>query len=348
MKMISSCEVVERDGLGIGIVRFSETMEVLSSAILNGGFSEADALFIMQVPHDYDHDDPVAHAASVRDSLGLPENSVGMMTAAEVGYVFNRQDAEYEGFSVSAICTAGLSNHVVAGDVLKDWSSRHLVSLARAAKMMAGTINVAIVTEDPLTEAGKINMFMPLVEGKSAAMGDKGFKETGTTSDAMAIFSPKSGERIGYTGTGSYIGIAAARAARAAVGYALTARGEHPVPEEPMALLGRLGYDEEALWTLSETSMSKEEFARSLAEYLRGDDMKTFLDLAVFVSDRVDSLAEDGNVTVLPMMYEACRSYLGITPDLSKGMVEGIVSAIAEDAGRKPRWRRTAPAGCPP
>ena len=115
-----------------------------------------------------------------------------------------------------------------------------------------------------------------------------------------------------------------------------------------MALLGRLGYDEEALWTLSETSMSKEEFARSLAEYLRGDDMKTFLDLAVFVSDRVDSLAEDGNVTVLPMMYEACRSYLGITPDLSKGMVEGIVSAIAEDAGRKPRWRRTAPAGCPP
>ena len=79
-----------------------------------------------------------------------------------------------------------------------------------------------------------------------------------------------------------------------------------------------------------------------------GEDIKTFLDLAVFVSDRADSLAEDGNAAVLPMMYEACRSYLGIAPDLSEGTVEGIVAAIAKDAGRKPRWLRTAPAGCPP
>ncbi len=335
MKTIKTCEVVECQGLSVGVVRFSETMEAMSCAILNGGTTEADAMFIMQVPHDYNHDNPMAHAASIRDELGLPKNSVGMMTAAEVGYVFNKQEQEYEGFTVGAICTAGLSNHVVAGDVLDDWHSRHLVSLARAAKMMAGTINIALVTEVPLTEVGKINMFMPLVEGKSAAMGDLGFKETGTSSDAMAIFSPKVGDRIDYTGIGSYIGIAAARASRAAVRCALTIRGEHPVPEEPMKLLERLGYGIDAMWTLSETSMTKEEYAAALTEYLKGDDMKTFLDLAIFISDRVDSLAEDGNVTVLPMMYDACRSFLGLTPDLSHGVVEGIVTAIAEDAGRK-------------
>ena len=348
MKCISSCEIVEHEGLSVGVVRFTETMEALSSAILNGGSTEADAMFIMQVPHDYDHDDPIAHARSVRDALGLPENTVGMMTAAEVPYVFNKQEVVFEGVPVCAIATAGLSNHVVAGDKLVDWPARHIVSLARAAKMMAGTINIALVTESPLTEAGKINMFMPLVEGKSAAMADRGFRETGTTSDAMAIFCPKHGERVGYTGTGSDIGIAAARASRAAVGYALEARGEHPVPEEPMKLLERLGYGMDAMWTLSGTPMTKDQYAESLAEYLKGEDVRTFLDLAVFASDRIDSLADDGNVTVMPMVYDICRSYLGITPDLSHGTVEGIVTAIAEDAGRKSRWDPTAPAGSRP
>ena len=62
MRSVSSCEVVVHEGLSVGVVRFSETMEVLSSAILNGGRAETDALFIMQVPHDYDHDDPLSHA----------------------------------------------------------------------------------------------------------------------------------------------------------------------------------------------------------------------------------------------------------------------------------------------
>ena len=348
MRYVSSCEIVEHEGLSVGVVRFTETMEALSSAVLNGGSTEADAMFIMQVPHDYQHDDPVAHAKSVRDALGLPENTVGMMTAAEVSYVFNKQEVSFKDANVCAIATAGLSNHVVAGDVLVDWPARHVVSLARAARMMAGTINIAIVTESPLTEAGKVNLFMPIVEGKSAAMADRGFRETGTTSDSMAIFSPKGGERMGYTGTGSPIGIASARAARSAVGYALETRGEHPVPEDPMKLLERMGYTRDVMWVLSGSTLPEDKYIECLDSYLSRDDVRTFLDLAVFMSDRVDSLAEDGNAFIMPTVYEMCRSVLGLSPNLRGGLVQGLAVAIAEEAGRRRRWGRRAPAACPP
>ncbi|MBP5203543.1 MAG: adenosylcobinamide amidohydrolase [Candidatus Methanomethylophilaceae archaeon] len=334
LRYVESCRIAEHDGLKVGVVKFTETMEVLSSAVVNGGSSEADALFIMQVPHDYSHSDPVAHACSVRDALGLPANSVGMMTAAEVGYVFNVQEEEYGGSSAVAVATAGLSNHVVAGDVLEDWESRHLVSLARAAKMMAGTINIAVIADVPLTDAAKVNLFMPLVEGKSAAMADRGFRETGTTSDSMAVICPKRGVRAEYAGTGSSLGIAAARAVRAAVGYALNVRLERPVPEEPMKLLEKMGYDATAMWTLSGSPMDEEEYKSALARYLEGDRVKTFLDLITFISDRADALIDDGNPAVVPMLSDICDQLAGITPEFGHGTVQGVVTAMAEAAGR--------------
>ena len=96
----------------VGVVRFTERMEALSSAVLNGGDSAVSAVFIMQVSKNYDHPDPAAHADAVRRELGLPEDSLGMMTAAEVRHVFNVREVEFEGMEVTAIATAGLSNRV--------------------------------------------------------------------------------------------------------------------------------------------------------------------------------------------------------------------------------------------
>lgn len=335
MRYIESCTMEEIDGLSIGVVRFTETMEVLSCAVLNGGVSETDACFIMQVPHDYDHDDPHAHAESVRDALGLPANTVGMMTAAEVGYVFNVQEAEYDGTFATAIATAGLSNHVIAGDMLEDWESRHEVSLERAARMMAGTINIALVVESPLTMQGKVNLFMPVIEGKSAAMADRGFKETGTTSDAVAIISPKGEDRVTYTGTGSHTGIAGARAVRSAVGYSLCVRGEFPVPEEPMTLLRRMGYDEEILWTMSGTTMSREEYSEALNEYLSYPRTRTVLDMFQYVADRADSLYADGDECIIQLFEDLSVAEFGFVPDFEKGLMDGLVMSMATEAGRR-------------
>ena len=179
MNLIATSGIAKIDGMGVGVVRFTQVMEALSCAILNGG------------------------------------DSVGMMTAAEVEHVFSIAVGECNGTEVTAIATAGLSNHVVAGDLLENYPERRIVSDSRAAHL-AGTINIAVLSPVPLTEEGKVNIFIPLVEAKSAAMADRGYRETGTTSDSMAVFSPVGGERISYTGTGSDIGIAAARAVRSA------------------------------------------------------------------------------------------------------------------------------------
>lgn len=268
-------------------------MEVLSSAVLNGGDSVASAMFIMQVCKDYCIDDPVAHAASIRDELGLPEDSLGMMTAAEVDHVFNVVVEEYNGTEVAAVATAGLSNHIVAGEVLDDWDEKHAISLERGARL-AGTINIAVITGSPLTQTAKVNLMIPLVEAKTAAMNDAGYRETGTTSDSMAVISPIGPQRIGYSGTGTDIGIAAARAVRRAVGHALTVRGEHPVPKDASRVLASHGYDIHRLHSMCPFDCTIDRFERALAEISSDPRIKVLVDHVSFLSDRSDSMASDG------------------------------------------------------
>lgn len=318
----------------VGVVRLTEPMECLSSAVLNGGDSAVSAFFIMQVSKDYNEPEPAAHAARVRDGLGLPEDTMGMMTAAEVDYVFNMQESTFEGETVAAVATAGLSNHVVAGEVLEDWPARHEVSMRRAARMMAGTINTVLVCGRPLTVEGKVNILLPIVEAKSAALADRGFQETGTTSDAVAVISPKGEPRVSYTGTGSDIGIAAARAVRSAIGRALEVRGERPVPLEPRRLLEKLGYDERSLYAMSGTDLPEDRFRKNLDRMLDDPRTRTVLDMAVYISNRADSLAADGDGYVGTILGKLCGDLCGQTPEPGTGFAEGVVMAMAARAGR--------------
>jgi len=105
VRFLKETAIVPVDGWDVGYAVFEERMEVLSSAVLNGGDSMASAIFIMQVPKDYCCDDPLTDAIRVRDALGLPEDTVGMMTAAEVGRVFNSSLGECNG--VEAVVPRG-------------------------------------------------------------------------------------------------------------------------------------------------------------------------------------------------------------------------------------------------
>lgn len=312
------------------MVRFSETLECLSSAVLNGGDSRTDSLFIMQVGRDYDNPDPRAHAASVAGRLGLPEGAVGMMTAAEVGTVFNVAEATYNGITVAAVATAGLSNHVVAGEELQNYPERRRVSDSRAARL-AGTINIAVVSPLPLTMEGKVNMMIPLVEAKSAALADRGYRETGTTSDSMAVLCPSGGDRLDYSGTGSDLGIAAARAVRTAVGRALEARGEHPVLEEPVRILRSLGYGPSELRTLSGSDLSEGEVLSRIVEVLCRPEVRSLLDLAVHCADRADSMAEDGSPGDRDLIFRLTGDVAGPPPE-DMGTVEAVLTAICRMA----------------
>lgn len=73
MTFIEETKVLWRaDGTADAVIRFTERMEVLGSAPLNGGHTVADTIFIMQVPHDFDCDDFTGALGRKRDELGLP------------------------------------------------------------------------------------------------------------------------------------------------------------------------------------------------------------------------------------------------------------------------------------
>ncbi len=219
-------EILSYEGYDVAILRFKEKMEVLSSAVHNGGNTVTNCLFIMEVPKNYSHDDPKQHAAQLCKALELPPHSVGFMTAAEVRYVFNTQLNEFSGTKASAAVTAGLSNHVVAGEILKDWDRRSKLSRERNRLLHAGTINIIGVSHLPMTQAAKINILIAITEAKTAALNSLGYRDTGTTSDAVAIVSPIGDNRENYAGTGTPLGIAMARAVKDGVKTALINRGD--------------------------------------------------------------------------------------------------------------------------
>ena len=312
---------------------FREPMEVLSSAVLNGGSATASAAFIMQVPKNYSHPDPREDAERVRIALRLPVDSVGMMTAAEVDHVFNIKAASFQDVEVEAFATAGLSNHVVAGEFLDDYEEKSIVSARRASEMLAGTINICVVSPFPLTTEGKVNLFMPLVEAKSVALAEHGFRETGTTSDSMAVFSPAGEGGLGWTGTGSSIGIAAARAVTAAVGFALDERNEHPAPMRPYRILSRIGVDADAMRSISGTSRDPEDFSSRLDDLLSRDDVAAAMDIIWFSADRADSLAEDGDELPTEVLLGTLSRLLGTEPPSEGSIIDRMVTMIATKAG---------------
>lgn len=327
---ISCWSVAEVDGMSVGVVRFDGPMEALSSAVLNGGDSIVRAAFIMQVEKNYETDDPRRDAERVRDALGLPEDSLGMMTAAEVGAVFNVRGCSHNGMLVQAFATAGLSNHVVAGEVLDDYDEKSAVSARRAREMVPGTINVCVVSPVPLTAEGKVNMMIPLVEAKTVALAERGFLETGTTSDSMAVISPIGGHRVNWSGTGSDIGIAAARAVSAAVGYALDRRNEHPAPMTAGKLLGRLGLGYEGFREASGSGLPPQEFRERLDSVIRDPRVSALADIAWSSAARADSLAEDGSPDELEVITGAIAEGLGVPPAREGGLLDRFVDMLSE------------------
>ena len=220
------------DGWSVAVIEFSERMDVLSSCFLNGGLAETSTIVIIQVNPDY-FNDPVKDAQKVLGALDLPSDTVCFMTAAEVYRVFTKERVNHNDYDCLALVTAGLSNQVVAGEEITDWDERKKLSVKRHQQIAAlyppGTINIIGVVSQPMTDSAKVNSFIAMTEAKSAAMHDLGYKETGTTSDAIAIVCPKEGELQSYAGTGFGFGLSLAKAVRSAVRRSLIKRHDFPV-----------------------------------------------------------------------------------------------------------------------
>jgi adenosylcobinamide hydrolase len=265
------------DGGDVAVVRFPFKMRTLSSAIVGGGLSTAETAVIMQVPTNYTDDAPERRLEEVCDQLGLGKEVVGFMTAAHVKKVFSIFKEEMGGAEAVVVATAGLSNAVMAGELLP------MYTLADSFKV--GTINILAMVNIPLEDSGMANAFIPITEAKTAAIQELGARATGTTSDAVMVACPE-GSSFKYAGTATNVGIALARATKKAVLECLTKNGDGPRPTDYVMRLEERGVTFEDMWDAAQ------------ALYYPNPDWDIAMLKEMFES-RINALRDDINVNAL-------------------------------------------------
>jgi len=179
---------------------------MIASGVVGGGLGERQWVLNAQVPGGYDRMDPAAHLAELAAGLGLAGPGVGLLTAASVTDVVQRED---EGVLVAA--TVGLR--------VPTWAAAPAGSVDREFGPIRrpGTINIIVSVPVPLADAAYVNAVMTATEAKTQALLEAGIRGSGTASDAVCIAAPAAGEREDFAGPRSLWGARIARAVHAAV-----------------------------------------------------------------------------------------------------------------------------------
>ena len=205
-------------------LEFEKPHRVLSSAVLNGGFYQANHFLNMLVPPSYSQhcplalEDPTVTLERYCHEKGWPGAAIGMMTAASMKSLRVVHDvlpgAELAGEalvgeSLAVVVTTGLENARRAGDVAE-------FKALTSTPNKVGTINMAIVTSAYLTTAAMVETVAVATEAKAAVLQElniispvSGGVATGTGTDAIAIFSgndEKNRQPVKFTGKHTLFG----------------------------------------------------------------------------------------------------------------------------------------------
>ena len=191
----------------------SRGYRMISTGVLGGGLGPREWVLNAQVPAAYARTDPAGHLRGLARGLGLTGPGIGLLTAAQVSDLVERQDEE-----VQAAATVGLR--------VPTWAA---APPGRPDPELAGTINVIVALPVPLTDAAFVNAVATATEAKVQAVLEAGFAGTGTATDAVCIAAPAHTREPEeeFTGPRSAWGARIARAVHAAVhagavGYAAT------------------------------------------------------------------------------------------------------------------------------
>lgn len=184
-------------------VEFGAAHRVLSSAVLNGGWVQADHIVNLKVEKNRGgkktfEPSEITLSRFCRQK-GWQGVTVGMMTAASMDS-FEQVRRVEQNVEVTALVTVGLSNAKRAGEPA-EW--RHMENNAGTQ----GTINIIILTNARLTDAAMVEAVVTATEAKSAALQNlnvrsrtTGAQSTGTGTDAVAIVSGLGPIRIHHCG----------------------------------------------------------------------------------------------------------------------------------------------------
>jgi adenosylcobinamide hydrolase len=184
-------------------------LNVVSSAIYNGGAKKVKAILNVQVPEDYSdrrlHEDPQSLIVDSAKKLGLTENFVGMITAAAV-----------EKFAFASKNKGDLAVNVAATAVDPEGNTcSHGESAGETIKIQEneGTINIIIVIDGNPTESCLVSTLITATEAKVTALREldirsrySGEEATGTVTDSMVVAETNRGAPIVYGGPASQLG----------------------------------------------------------------------------------------------------------------------------------------------
>jgi len=193
--------------LAARVWRLFDPMLAISSAPLGGGMGSREWVLNVQVPHEYDGDDPQGHLRALALEAGLVGQGAGMLTAVDVR---RASVVRQEGIYVDA--TVGVAAPLWAAvdeDSSGNWSPK--------APAVVGTINMVIVLPVRLSDGGLVNAIGTATEAKTQALWEAGIRGTGTATDALCILCPSDGAPHAYGGPRSTWGSRLARAVRSAV-----------------------------------------------------------------------------------------------------------------------------------
>ena len=191
---------------------------MISTGVLGGGLGPREWVLNAQVPAAYARTDPAEHLRELARGLHLTGPGIGLLTAAQVTDLVQRQD---EGVHAAATVGLRVPTWAAAPPGLPD-------------PELAGTINLIVALPVPLTDAALVNAVATATEAKVQAVLDAGFAGTGTATDAVCVAAPIDRHREQeFAGPRSLWGARIARAVHAAVragaaGYAATLNGRTP------------------------------------------------------------------------------------------------------------------------
>jgi adenosylcobinamide amidohydrolase len=179
--------------------------QMISTGVLGGGLGPREWVLNAQVPAAYARTDPAEHLRELAAGLHLTGPGIGLLTAAQVTDLVQREDGE-----VQAAATTGLS--------VPTWAAAP-PGRPDPRFTRPGTINLIVTLPVPLTDAAFVNAVVTATEAKTQAVLDAGFAGTGTASDALCVAAPVDtrGREQEFTGPRSVWGARIARAVYAAV-----------------------------------------------------------------------------------------------------------------------------------
>ena len=179
---------------------------MISSGVAGGGIGPREWVLNAQVPASYSRTDPAVHLAELAAGLGLAGEGVGLLTAASVPGVVQRED---DGVWVAA----------TVGPRVPTWAAAPAgpADHEPVPAWQPGTINIIVSVPVPLRDAAYVNAVMTATEAKTQAVLAAGFRATGTASDAICVAAPAAGEPADFAGPRSLWGARIARAVYSAV-----------------------------------------------------------------------------------------------------------------------------------